>query len=87
MVFHGQVGNQMQKDISRARDKNALLGTVSSFGLIQYILAPLSLIWSFIIVKNNANTIKRIISGFFIISSFISIVLMAYRGYFTSLGW
>ena len=79
--------NQMQKDVSYAKDKNALLGMVSSFGLLQYILAPLSLIWSFTIAKRNANIAKRILSALFVISNFISIVLMVYRGYFTSLGW
>ncbi|MGD8522597.1 MAG: hypothetical protein PVF56_15725 [Desulfobacterales bacterium] len=78
---------QMQKDVSRARNKNALLGMVSSFGLLQYILAPFSLIWSFTIAKRNANTAKRILSALFVITNLISIVLMVYRGYFTSLGW
>ena len=78
---------QMQKDVSYAKDKNALLGMVSSFGLLQYILAPLSLIWSFTIAKRNANIAKRILSALFVISNFISIGLMVYRGYFTSLGW
>jgi len=79
--------NRMERDISRGRANNALLGTVSSVGLLQYFFAPLSFIWSLAIAVRNKNKIKRMISSFFVMSSLISIVLMLYRGYFTSLGW
>ncbi len=78
---------QMEKDISRGTAKNALLGAVSSFGLLQYIFAPSSFILSIIIATRNRKKLKIIVSSFFAISSFICIVLMLYRGYFTSLGW
>ena len=78
---------KMEKDVSRGTAKNALLGVVSSFGLLQHALAPLSFILSITIVRRHRRKLKIIVSSFFAISSFICIVLMLYRGYFISLGW
>ena len=78
---------QMQKDVEHANTMNALKGMVSGMGTFQYVLAPVAFILSIVMTLSRRPKYKRIICVFFALSSFISIVLMLYRGYFTSTGW
>ena len=77
---------QMQKDIEQANTMNALKGSVSGYGMLQYILAPVAFILSIMLVISRRPMYKRIICALFALSSLIAMVLMFYRGYFTSLG-
>ena len=78
---------QMQKDIEQANTMNALKGTVSGQGIFQYVLAPVAFILSIVMTIARRPMYKRIICAFFALSSLVAMVLMLYRGYFTSLGW
>lgn len=54
-------------------------------GLLQYILAPVLLFLSIFQIKRKDSIIRKIISVFCFICSIICIILMIYRGYFSSL--
>ena len=77
---------QMQKDIEQADTMNALKGMVSGYGIWQYIFAPVALILSIVMAISRRPMYKRIMCAVFALSSLIAMVLMFYRGYFTSLG-
>ena len=79
--------DQMEKVVSHAHAWNSLHGFVSTFGLMQYFFASLSFVWSLLIAMRSSNKNKKVVSTFFIVSTSICIVMMFYRGYFTSLGW
>ena len=64
-----------------------LLGWVGSFGLLQYIFAPLAFCISLASLYFNHNVIMRLVAGSCTVSILVAIGLMIYRGYFTSLGW
>lgn len=64
-----------------------LLGWVSSFGLLQYLLAPLAFCISIASLYFNPNVIIRLVAGSCTVFILVAIALMIYRGYFTSLGW
>jgi len=69
---------------STPRDR--LRGMISSFGLYQYIFAPILFILSTAqIKKNKASKVKITISIVCLISSILSIIFMFYRGYSSSL--
>jgi hypothetical protein len=80
-----QERQEMEYDVFRERANALLRTTVEVFGLWQYVLAPICLIWSIRAAKNRRRA-KRIAAGVFTVTSAVSIVLMFYRGYFTSLG-
>ena len=65
----------------------SLLGWVSSFGLLQYILAPLAFCSSLASLYFNHNVIIRLVAGSCTVSILVAVGFMIYRGYFTSLGW
>ena len=79
--------DQMEKDVSHAHAWNSLRGFVGTFGLMQYFFASLSFVWSLLIAMRSSNKNKKVVSTLFIVSNSICIVMMFYRGYFTSLGW
>ena len=64
-----------------------LLGWVSGFGLLQYILAPLAFCISLASLYFNHNVIIRLVAGSCTVSILVAVGFMIYRGYFTSLGW
>ncbi len=78
----------MECEISGAKANNALLEFVSSAGLLQYILVPLTFFLSFALYTRLPVQKRRILIAF--PPMFLAIlcgILMLYRGYFTSLGW
>jgi len=69
----------------RALRENRLYWWVSTFGVFQYLLAPLALIWAaFLVLKSRKHRIPSIV---FAILALACIVIMFYRQYFQSLGW
>ena len=78
---------RMEREVFREKTNNSLRSSVSSLGLMQYILAPLSLIYSLIIALRSKKIFVKMISAVFALSSGTCMIVMLYRGYFTSLGW
>ena len=67
-----------------ARDR--LRAAVQTFGLIQYVFAPLLLIFS-LAVFFKAGGWSRVAAAFSVFSAVVAISLMLYRDYYGSLGW
>jgi len=84
------VDEAMSRDaekIARGETRNRLLDVVGSWGLLQYAIAPLCLIWSLRLSLSKRRKGFRIAAAAFGVLSLTAICLMVYRGYFTSLGW
>ena len=78
---------EMQNSIKKANANNDLLNFVSSFGLLQYILAPILFIYSLIMFKHHIEIKYKFIFTFPLSASVFGGFLMFHRSYFTSLGW
>ncbi len=79
---------EIEREIERAEENSDFRDFVSSWGQAQYLVAPLAMWLSMLIVINKAVPRGgRIIAAIAAAASACSIVLMFYRGYFTSLGW
>ena len=76
---------ELEADKARAEANSALFGWVGSFGQLQYLLAPIALILA---VAQSMLRIRwrRIAAIICTCTTVLSIVLMFYRGYFSSLG-
>jgi hypothetical protein len=60
---------------------------VQTFGLMQYALAPLLLIFSFVVFFKNRSSWASVAATFSVFVAAVAISLMLYRDYFGSLGW
>jgi hypothetical protein len=69
----------------RALRENRLHWWVSTFGVLQYLLAPLAVIWAaFLALKSRKHRVPSIV---FAGLALMCIVMMLHRQYFQSLGW
>jgi hypothetical protein len=68
-----------------ARDQ--LRAVVQTFGLLQYVLAPLLLIFSLAVFFKMRGSWASVAATFSVFAAVIAISLMLYREYFQSLGW
>ena len=60
---------------------------VATFGLLQYFLAPLLLIFAIVVLLKSSRSWARIGATFSLVAATIAISLMLYREYYQSLGW
>jgi hypothetical protein len=68
-----------------ARDQ--LRDAVQTFGLVQYVLAPLLLILSLIAFFKTRRSWGSVAATLSVFAAVIAISLMVYRDYYGSLGW
>ena len=68
-----------------ARDQ--LREAVQTFGLMQYVLAPVLLIFSLAVFFKTRRSRASVAATFSVFVAAIVIWLMLYRGYYESLGW
>ena len=68
-----------------ARDQ--LRVTVQTFGLLQYVLAPLLLVFSLAVFFKTRGSWASVAATFSVFAAAVAISLMLYREYFQSLGW
>ena len=68
-----------------ARDQ--LRDAVQTFGLMQYVLAPVLLIFSLAVFLKTRRSRASVAATFSVFVAAIAISLMLYRGYYESLGW
>lgn len=68
-----------------ARDQ--LREAVRTFGSMQYVLAPLLLIFSSVVFFKNRRSWASVAATFSVFAAAVAISLMLYRDYFGSLGW
>lgn len=78
---------RMNTDVAQARAENALYGLVSTWGLLQYVIAPMGLVCSFRTMFSERIRLRKAISALLASVTTISIILMFQRAYFGSLGW
>jgi hypothetical protein len=67
--------------------RDQLLGLVETFGLLQYLLAPLLLIFAIIVFLKSSRSWIKVGATLSLVVSIIAISLMLYRQYYQSLGW
>ena len=66
----------------KARRHNKVVSWSRGMGMLQYVLAPIALIWSLAgLIYFKSNKMK-ILTCFLLLSNFICLVVMFYRGYF-----
>ncbi len=68
-----------------ARDQ--LRAAVQTFGLMQYVLAPLLLIFSLVVFFKTKKSWASVMATFSVFAAAVALSLMLYRDYFGSLGW
>lgn len=83
--------SEQQQLIDTELAENALRSELHSWvdgmGLLQYFLGPFALVWAIAIFIAARTSTIRVTSALCMMCSAVSIGLMFYRGYFTSLGW
>ena len=80
--------SQMSREVHQARASDALRDVVSSWGLLQYMLVPISLVTAFsLLFTRRASRSTRLLSGAGLSVALVAGGLMLYRQYYTSLGW
>ena len=67
--------------------RNQLRAVVATLGLLQYLLAPLLLMFAIIVLLKSSRSWVKIGATLTLVASTIAISLMMYRGYYQSLGW
>ena len=82
-----QVEARVQRQIPVNRANNALRAVVESWGLLQYLLCPLAVVMSLLLVLKRQGIHHLILGGFCMLVSLTAGAFMLYRQYFTSLGW
>ena len=67
--------------------RDQLREAVQTFGLMQYVLAPVLLIFSLAVFFKTRRSRASVAATFSVFVAAIAISLMLYRGYYASLGW
>ena len=67
--------------------RDRLRELVQTFGLLQYVLAPLSLILAILVLLKASRSWVKIGAKLSSLASTFAIALMFYREYYQSLGW
>jgi len=67
--------------------RDQLRGLVATFGLLQYLLAPLLLIFAIMMLLKSSRSWVKIGATLSLVVSTIAMSLMFYREYYESLGW
>jgi hypothetical protein len=81
-----QEQKQMNEDLESARYNNALLEVVSSWGMLQYLLAPLVSLGSLaLLAAGKPPRGVRAGAAIVLALALLSVASMLYRGYFTCL--
>jgi len=80
---------QITKAIHEANLESLLRDIVSSFGLLQYLIAPAAFVLSLrLAVANRQKHVPyRLFAVILACLALPAIILMFYRGYFTAIGW
>lgn len=82
-----QEQEEMRNYIKWAKANNDLRDLVEGLGLLQYLLIPILIVISVILIKRNNPKTYRILAFMSMLLGLISGFLVFYRGYFESLGW
>ena len=72
--------------IEKADRNGEFRGFVGTMGIAQYLLAPTALLFSIIHLREKQSKADRLTIFLTLSVSFVAILLMFYRGYFSSLG-
>jgi hypothetical protein len=82
-----EVEARVQRQIPVNRANNALRAVVGSWGLLQYLICPLAVVMSLLLVLKRKGIPHLVVGGFCMLVSLTAGAFMLYRQYFTSLGW
>ena len=67
--------------------RDQLRNAVQTLGLMQYVLAPLLLIFSLVVFFKTRRSWTSVAATFSVFAAAVAISLMLYRDYLGSLGW
>ena len=67
--------------------RDQLRDAVQTLGLMQYVLAPLLLIFSLVVFFKTKRSWTSVAATFSMFAAAVAISLMLYRDYYGSLGW
>ena len=67
--------------------RDQLRKVVATFGLMQYLLAPLLLALSILVVVRTKSRRAQLAGSFCCMIALLALTLMYYRGYYSSLGY
>jgi hypothetical protein len=67
--------------------RDQLRDLVATFGMLQYLLAPLLLIFAFVVFFRSSRSWVEVFATLSLVVSTLAISLMVYREYYQSLGW
>jgi hypothetical protein len=84
---HAEIGERLTSHTRYAQARDKLHGLVSTWGLLQYLIAPVSLLWAVVLAVLKSTLRFRLVAAAAAVAALVCVVLMFYRGYFTSLGW
>jgi hypothetical protein len=82
-----EVEARVKRQIPVNRANNALRAAVESWGLLQYLLCPLAVVMSLLLMVKRQGIHHLVVGGFCMLVSLTAGAFMLYRQYFTSLGW
>ena len=74
--------SEFRKHQKHANRRNKVVSWSRGMGTLQYLLAPIAVIWSIILLFTGKNLRARLLAALFSVSNSTSIILMLYRGYF-----
>lgn len=78
---------QMRREVAQAKAENDLYFWVSTMGILQYLLAPMALVWSLVVAVSRRDRRRRAVAAIVATASAVSLLIMFCRGYYSSLGW
>ncbi|MHC4880632.1 MAG: hypothetical protein ACYTGL_29625 [Planctomycetota bacterium] len=71
--------------LARTKANAALYGWVSTMGLLQYFIAPVALVWSARLTASRREMRMKATGTTCAVIAAAALILMFYRGYFTSI--
>jgi len=84
---NGSLGDGKWRNSRENTPRDQLRDAVQTFGIMQYVLAPLLLIFSFVVFFKNRRSWVGVAATFSVFAAGVAMSLMLYRDYFGSLGW
>ena len=77
---------RMREYIERTKASNRLRDVITSYGVFQYLIVFVGLLWSIVVLFRKPNRIEKAFLALSVGLFLLSASSMFYRGYFTSLG-
>ena len=74
--------SEFQKHQKQVKRRNKVISWSRGMGTLQYLMAPIAVIWSVVLLFFSKPLKAKVLAGLFSLTNVVSIVFMLYRGYF-----